>query len=140
MPVTSCGMTRLEEKLKRLKQHLRQWNKDIFRNIFENIKTAEEVAVAEQNFDENSIDANLISMNQSTTLLQQALITKENFWHHNAACKWMCDGERNTKYFHSMVKKKRSHTAITSILHEGASTMDPTLIRATRVEFFHSLL
>ncbi|KAL0370801.1 UNVERIFIED_CONTAM: hypothetical protein Sangu_0398200 [Sesamum angustifolium] len=83
MPVTLSSRAKLAEKLMRLKQRLRQWNKDMFRNIFENIKKAEEeVAMAERNFDVDPTDDNLIHDEQVYSTPATGFVTKEDFWHH----------------------------------------------------------
>ncbi|KAI3465771.1 hypothetical protein Pfo_022434 [Paulownia fortunei] len=106
-PTNNQGMINLQQKLYRLKQFLRWWNKNIFGDIFENIKKAEqEVANSETKFDNNPCDSNLIELKCCTTMLTQALSIEEDYWRQKAACRWIEEGERNTKFFHSMVKKK----------------------------------
>ncbi|KAI3450940.1 hypothetical protein Pfo_007605 [Paulownia fortunei] len=103
-----AGMINLQQKLYRTKQLLRWWNKNVFGDIFENIKKAgKEVSLKEQMFDANPIDENLIELKRCSAVLTHALIIEKDFWKQKAACRWINDGERNTAFFHSLVKKKK---------------------------------
>ncbi|KAI3472963.1 hypothetical protein Pfo_029210 [Paulownia fortunei] len=140
-PTGSTGMINLQQKLYRLKHFLKRWNKEVFGNIFDNIRKAEqEVAGKEQNFDENPSDSNLIALKRSTAILTQALTIEEEFWKQKAACRWIVEGERNTKFFQSLVKKKCYKSRIHSILQEGTIISDPEEIKSSATSFFHSLL
>ncbi|KAL0410606.1 UNVERIFIED_CONTAM: hypothetical protein Slati_3650300 [Sesamum latifolium] len=119
-PSSLTGMLWLAEKLRRLKACLKQWNKEIFGNIFDQLSQAEEsVRQAERKYDEEPTDLNLMAMNLCTAKLQRALTIEEDFWRQKSACKWALEGECNTGYFHSLVRKKRAKTTISSIMHEG---------------------
>ncbi|KAK4419403.1 hypothetical protein Salat_2353200 [Sesamum alatum] len=99
-------MAVLAEKLRRLKQRLKHWNKTIFGDLFQNLTQAEEtVKQAERRYDADPSDENLYAMNEGTGLLQHSLSVEEDFWRQKAACRWTLDGDRNTRYFHSLVKK-----------------------------------
>ncbi|KAL0449188.1 UNVERIFIED_CONTAM: hypothetical protein Slati_1475200 [Sesamum latifolium] len=134
-------MKQLSEKLKRLKHRLKDWNKEVLGNIFEHLSQAEAaVQQAERIYDNDPTDHNLIAMNQCTSKLQQALNIEEDFWRKNSACKWVLEGERNTRYFHSLVRKKRARTTLSSITHEGRLLTNVQQIRDSGVQFFQTLL
>ncbi|KAL0447058.1 UNVERIFIED_CONTAM: hypothetical protein Slati_1833700 [Sesamum latifolium] len=108
-PSSLTGMLRLAEKLQRLKACLKQWNKEIFGNIFDQLSQAEEsVRQAERKYDEEPTDLNLMAMNLCTAKLQRALTIEEDFWRQKSACKWALEGERNTGYFHSLVQHEEA--------------------------------
>ncbi|KAI3466941.1 hypothetical protein Pfo_023604 [Paulownia fortunei] len=100
-PTENQGMKNLQQKLYRLKQRLRWWNKNIFGDIFENIKKAKQ------------------ELKRCTAVLTHNLTIEEDYWRQKAACRWLVEGERNTKFFHSLVKKKRNQSRIHSITNEG---------------------
>ncbi|KAL0350147.1 UNVERIFIED_CONTAM: hypothetical protein Sradi_4163900 [Sesamum radiatum] len=134
-------MAKLGEKLKRLKHKLKIWNKTVFCDIFSNLKVVEEtVAQAERNLDAMPIDEHLIKMNRCTATLQHAISIEEDFWRQKASCKWILEGERNTQYFHSVVRKTRARTMINYVVHDGRTLSDVQLIKDSGVEFFCSLL
>ncbi|KAK4425456.1 hypothetical protein Salat_1739600 [Sesamum alatum] len=69
LPVHLSRMARLKEKLMRLKQQLRHWNKTTFGDVFRNLSDAEAtVRIDEWEYDQNPSDDNLMAMNWATTL------------------------------------------------------------------------
>ncbi|KAL0316454.1 UNVERIFIED_CONTAM: hypothetical protein Sradi_5523600 [Sesamum radiatum] len=53
-----------------------------------------------------------------------------------AACRWLEEGEKNTKYFHSLVKKRKRKSRIYEIQHNGETLTEPEEIKASVVEHF----
>lgn len=69
MPVRLPSMLKLKEKLMRLKQRLKQWNKETFGHIFLNLMYAKEnCELAEITYDRDPLDVNLIEMYRVTTV------------------------------------------------------------------------
>lgn len=50
---------------------------------------------------------------------------EEAFWKQKAACRWLIEGERNTKFFHSLVKKKRNRSFIHRIMVDEVEVDNP---------------
>ncbi|KAL0457103.1 UNVERIFIED_CONTAM: hypothetical protein Slati_1049500 [Sesamum latifolium] len=98
------------------------------------------VRQAERKYDEEPTDLNLMAMNLCTAKLQRALTIEEDFWRQKSTCKWALEGERNTGYFHSLVRKKCAKTTISSIMHEGRPLTEFKEVQESGVQFFHSLL
>ncbi|KAI3473730.1 hypothetical protein Pfo_031188 [Paulownia fortunei] len=140
-PTEAQGMQKLQQKLYRLKQCLRWWNRNIFRDTFENVKKAKrEVADREKIYDEDPCDSNLMELKRCTVVLTQKLTIKKDYWRQKAACRWIEEGERNTKFFHSLVKKKRSQSRIHTITHEGIQLTEHKEIQKLAAEYFQSFL
>ncbi|KAL0356484.1 UNVERIFIED_CONTAM: Transposon TX1 uncharacterized protein [Sesamum radiatum] len=136
-PINGRGMFKLQQKLYRLKAALKKWNFEVFGNIFQNITKAEQnIKIAEQAYDANPSEANLIAMNRATAELTFALSVEECYWKQKAACRWLEEGEKNTKYFHSLVKKKKRKSRIYEIQHNGETLTEPEEIKASVVEHF----
>ncbi|KAL6551245.1 hypothetical protein OROMI_021733 [Orobanche minor] len=105
----SRGMCKLSEKLVRLKYTLKEWNTHHFGNIFNKIDQAQyAVEVAEKDFDLDPSTSNRSYLNKMNANLTLTLSMEEDFWKQKANMKWMLEGERNSKFFHNLVKKKRS--------------------------------
>ncbi|KAL0368203.1 UNVERIFIED_CONTAM: Retrovirus-related Pol polyprotein from transposon TNT 1-94 [Sesamum calycinum] len=80
-PTIGSGLVKLTEKLRRLKQCLKQWNKTVFGDIFNNLKKAEKaVRQAERAFDTLPNDDNMFNMNRCTMEWSLALSIEEDFW------------------------------------------------------------
>ncbi|KAL2248543.1 UNVERIFIED_CONTAM: putative ribonuclease H protein [Sesamum indicum] len=136
-PIHGHGMFAFQQKLHRIKAALKLWNTEVFGNIFQNITDAEQrVKIAEQAYDGDPSDENLIAMNKATAELTFALSVEESYWKQKAACKWLEEGEKNTKYFHSLTKKKRKQSRIYKIQHNGATLTKAEDIKVSVVDYF----
>ncbi|KAL0406375.1 UNVERIFIED_CONTAM: hypothetical protein Slati_3951400 [Sesamum latifolium] len=120
----------------------RTWeNKQTFGNIFSLVDQAKSAASeAEILFDKNPCDQHLISPNQKNAELVHALNMESEYWRQKNNCKWLEAGERNTKYFHSLVKKKRSKALIHRIMEDHQEITNPNQIKASAAKFFENLL
>lgn len=85
--------------------------------------------MAEQSFDTDHLDANLNAMNRATAVFIQALTVEEDFWMQKAA-----KGERNTKYFHTLVKKKRARNKVHNITKAEEVLSNPEQIKRSAVQ------
>ncbi|XP_019183742.1 PREDICTED: uncharacterized protein LOC109178660 [Ipomoea nil] len=104
-PAEGWGMRALAFKLKRLKQGLRSWNRDIFGNVFYRIRDLEiKTTEAENAFDEEPLPVNRELLHKLRADLLQALKHEELYWKQKALVKWLKDGDSNSRYFHSVVK------------------------------------
>lgn len=74
-------MLTLHLKLKAMKSMLKDWNKKVFGNIFNNISAAEDrVAVAQLTFDVDPCDANYSSLENERSVLTNLYVQGECFW------------------------------------------------------------
>ncbi|KAL2253085.1 UNVERIFIED_CONTAM: hypothetical protein Sindi_0103200 [Sesamum indicum] len=131
----------LQQKLYRLKDHLKQWNKDNFSNIFSLVDQAKAAAnEVEKQFDRLPSEANLINLNRQNAALVHALNLESEFWRQKSNSKWLEAGERNTKFFHASVKKKRLKSRISTVMDNQQEITDSAQIKDSAVHFFGSLL
>ncbi|XP_075512745.1 uncharacterized protein LOC142548324 [Primulina tabacum] len=135
------GISCLFVKMKRLKNHLKWWNWDVFGNIFDKITEAESaVRSAELACEADPSDSNWTTLSDSNADLARVTAMEADFWKQKAAYNWLEDGERNTKLFHNMVKKKRVANKIFRIWNDGVCLTSPELIQQSGVSFFQHLL
>ncbi|VFQ92718.1 unnamed protein product [Cuscuta campestris] len=135
------GMSGFAEKLKILKTAIKEWNVSTFGDIFENVKMAEEEALARQNsFDNNPTEDNRAAANLASAKLLNACKREASYWFQKSNIKWMKEGESNSKFFHSVVKGKRAKLKITAIKdEEGVNHIDNNKIATLAVEHFTKL-
>lgn len=65
---------------------------------------------------------------------------EESYWRQQARIKWRVDGDRNTKMFHHMVKRKRYKNRIMSIEQDGNLITEPGELHDSAVEYFERVL
>ncbi|KAL6565178.1 hypothetical protein OROMI_016628 [Orobanche minor] len=133
----SRGMLKLLEKLSRLKYTLKEWNKLEFGNIFDKIDEAQyAVDVAENNFDLDPNTLNLVHLKKMNANLTLTLSMEEVFWKQKSHVKWIVEGERNSKLFHTIVKNKRQKNFIHSIRENGHYINTPEEIKNSAISYF----
>ncbi|XP_073031339.1 uncharacterized protein [Primulina eburnea] len=98
LPCHLTGMPRLFAKLKRLKNHLKWWNRDVFGNIFDKINEAEKlVRLAEVTCENDPSDLSWQSLSKCNADLANVTAMEDDFWKQKAACNWLEDGESTTR-------------------------------------------
>ncbi|KAL0294568.1 UNVERIFIED_CONTAM: LINE-1 reverse transcriptase [Sesamum radiatum] len=141
LPIEGYGMYKLQQKLYRTKELLKKWNRETFGNVFSTAQQAKREATdAEKKFDRDPSEANLIALNKSNAVMVQALTMEAEYWRQKSNCKWLEAGERNTKYFHSLVKKKRIKSTIHRIMEGNQEITHPDRIRDSAASYFENLL
>ncbi|KAG8382448.1 hypothetical protein BUALT_Bualt05G0078300 [Buddleja alternifolia] len=124
-PTETFGLFNLQQKLFRLEGCLKSWNKDVFGNIFSAKSKAEsDVKRSRALFDSSPSEVHLIELKRCNAALNQILAMEEDFWKQKSAGKWFVNGEWNTEFFHSIVKKKRARTRIHVIEEGGVQITD----------------
>ncbi|KAI0519460.1 hypothetical protein KFK09_006908 [Dendrobium nobile] len=135
------GMNRLWSKLSRLKQMLRWWNKHVFKNLFDNIKEAEEkVLIADNLYLDNTSAENLANLDHCKLSLFNLQNQEEIFWKQKASNAILVEGDRNTSFFHALVNKNRIRSYIHKIVDEHGVVYDTgDNIAKYGVDFFFNI-
>ncbi|KAL0912822.1 hypothetical protein M5K25_016231 [Dendrobium thyrsiflorum] len=119
------GMIRLWSKLSRLKQILRWWNKNIFRNIFINIIEAENKVIdMDKVCLDNPSNENFQKLNDVKLSHINLQNQEEMFWRQRANTKIILEGDRNTKFFHALANKNRIKNHINKISNQDGVFFD----------------
>lgn len=141
LPLDALGVHRFWFKQQHLKSELKRWNKHDFGDIFAQLKSHESACAAlELAYQADPCDLTLTNLNKGNALLNQYLSYHEQYWQQKSGCKWLVDGERNTHYYHMLVKKKHVRNRIFSI-QEPSGTVLTSLgaIHASTVSYFTSM-
>ncbi|XP_019182678.1 PREDICTED: uncharacterized protein LOC109177699 [Ipomoea nil] len=105
-------MRSLAFKLKQLKLFLRTWNKEVFGNVFDQVRSLESRVVSdvECKYADSRMAENRTVLHSLQVELLLALKQEECFWRQKARVKWLKEGDANTRFFHSVVKDRASPT------------------------------
>ncbi|XP_031100850.1 uncharacterized protein LOC116004818 [Ipomoea triloba] len=141
VPAIGGGMRALTFKLKRLKQALRVWNREIFGNVFDQVRNLDQsVSDAEKRFDASPTQENRELLSYAQASLLQALKLEEIYWKQKARVKWLREGDANTSFFHSTVKDRHRRQRISAVKNTSGSLLTNQVdIQSEAVNFFTSL-
>lgn len=111
----------LSQKLKRLKEGLKVWNKNIFRDIHKQVKkSVDKLDQIQYSINIAGGTDDLLNQEKLAKIeLERALNIEEEFWKEKARINWHCDGDRNTAFFHRTAKIKQAFKKITSLRIEN---------------------
>ncbi|XP_071900970.1 uncharacterized protein [Coffea arabica] len=128
-------------KLKNVSRALRIWNRQVFGDVFENVRKGEAaVAEVEMRVQVDLSDEAHLELQQAQANLNWQLAIEEQFCSQKARVKWLQHGDRNSRYFHSVVKHRRFQSRIHKIQDSvGGWVMDDEGIGREAVRFFSKL-
>ncbi|XP_019166699.1 PREDICTED: uncharacterized protein LOC109162453 [Ipomoea nil] len=135
------AMFRLKTKLKNLRMELKKWNWETFGNIFEKVKEQEEkMETVEKGLQNDPSENNLILYKKTQAEMKKALTVEEKYWQQKAHMQWVVEGEKNTRYFHGMVRERRRKQTIHKIKNEkGKWVEEQEQIANLAVGFYQKL-
>jgi len=122
-----------------LKIELRDWNKISFGNVHNVVLLKQGLLDIQQNLETASlsdIDGFLCQEKIVKEELDHALHCQYLFWKEMAKMLWFKDGDRNTIFFHVVVKRRNNSSRIHCLRIDNEATEDPKLIEDHILEFY----
>ncbi|KAI9186057.1 hypothetical protein LWI28_013379 [Acer negundo] len=123
--VSESGLHRLVGKLKRIKQRLRVWNKEIFgrvdgfiRELEERVEHHEEMlqaeysATVEEEFLVSKAELDVWNKRDEMRLAQQVKI------------KWLSKDDQNSKFFHAVIAQRRRNSCVKTMVLLDVTSLD----------------
>ncbi|GAA0145587.1 hypothetical protein LIER_05751 [Lithospermum erythrorhizon] len=133
LPIHGDPLFVLGMKLKRLKEYLKSWNKNVFGNVISMEEQAdEEVQQCEAAYESSSDPVLREALHQRKAKHLRCLAIQEDFFSQQSSIKWLQEGDKKTGFYHNCLRKKRKKSAILGIMDEGreASRYFPGSLRA----------
>ncbi|KAK1324520.1 hypothetical protein QJS10_CPA01g00703 [Acorus calamus] len=132
-------MGRLHNKLRRLQEPLRQWNRRVIGDLPIRVAKAHEQLLQLMEWEQHvTPDCRHVNRLEATFKNFEALQRQlEIFWAQRARVQWVCEGDRNSKFFHTKLQRRRTRNRITEILTmQGQKLEDSEEIRSHALEYF----
>ncbi|XP_071902759.1 uncharacterized protein [Coffea arabica] len=112
-------------KLLATRRAIQTWNKQHFGNVLDAVRSAESgVQRAEEAMDQYVSEECQIELSKAQAELRHALSIEEQFWSQKARVKWLKHGDRNSRYFHAVVRQRRAHQMIHRIKKSNGVWVD----------------
>ncbi|XP_027060834.1 uncharacterized protein [Coffea arabica] len=128
-------------KLLATRRAIQHWNKLHFGNIGSAVNEAEDrLERLEGDTRYGGSNGENEEIHQAQAELNRALTIEEQFWRQKAWVKWLSAGDRNTRYFHAVVKQRRVQGAIHRVKTTAGTWVDRDKdIAREAVEYFSDL-
>lgn len=135
-------MFNLQKKLKMTKQQIKEWNKTVFGNIFqEKIILENKLEQIHKEGTEGNLSAE--ALEQEKILSQQwhnRCAQEETLWKQKSRIQWLKEGEMNTKFFHRSALDRRSSNRILELKNDtGEILKNHNEISALLLDHFKSI-
>nr|XP_027082134.1 uncharacterized protein LOC113704429 [Coffea arabica] len=128
-------------KLQRVKRSIQAWNRDKVGNFSDNVRKAEaEVARLDQCMVGGGSENDQLQLHQAQARLSRALAMEEALWKQRSRVKWLQLGDRNTSFFHAVVKQRRMQAVIHGVQDANQEWVtEDARIGAEAIKYFSSL-
>ena len=128
----------LKEKIKRLKQRLKVWNKEQFGDTFMKFKKIEEEL---NKLETDSANRHLTPIEIETRKhlqeeLWSAAQSHESLLRQKARSKWIREGDCNTRYFHLIMNARRRNNCLKGVMVDRSWIEEPTRVKEEVRSFF----
>ncbi|KAK0570758.1 hypothetical protein LWI29_005954 [Acer saccharum] len=139
--VTGSGAGIVVQKLKLLKMALRRWNWEVFGDIALNVTNAnEKVMLIQGRIGSEGFSEDLFRLETNALAdLDRVLKQQEIFLKEKSRVKWLAEGDRNSTFFHSLLKRRGGNKPLSSIQIGENISYDPTEIGEHVSSFYQHL-
>lgn len=127
----------LQRKIKNVRRQFINWNRNTFGRVDRDLKEKQRKLQEIQNAISSIKDIKVEKTLREE--IENLMIKEELMWSQRACSDWIIQGDRNTKYFQTLVKQRRARTRITMLKKsDGQQIEDLNEIKALLVDHFLS--
>lgn len=127
--------------LNEVKDKLKQWNRDVFRDVQKKKDTLmREIKAVQDELELNQSDSMLRKEEELLKEFEEILEQEEILWFQKSREKWIALGDRNTTYFHTSTIIRRRHNRIEMLRNNEENWVsDSQELEKLAVEYYQRL-
>lgn len=121
----------LKEKIKRLKQRLKQWNREQFGDTFKKFKKIEEELnkLETDTSDRHLTPQEMLTRKQLQEDLWIAAQSHESLLRQKTRSRWIREGDCNSRYFHLLMNANHRNNCLKGVMIDGSWSEDPVKVK-----------
>lgn len=134
-------LTSLQHKLRVLRKALRTWNWEVFGDVHRRVDTdlADLVSLQHDISISGGSDADYAKECELQANLSESLRLQELFWKEKSRLRWLSEGDRNTRFFHTICRARRTRSSITLLRDGNQVFQDPLAVQNHIVDYYTKL-
>ncbi|XP_057791242.1 uncharacterized protein LOC131008375 [Salvia miltiorrhiza] len=138
---TRCPIFRVMAKLRRLRGVLKSWNKEVFGNVDVSIgEMGDKLAEIQERISASGYTDELFNEEIAAQAGLNVILSRKNeFLRQKSRINWLQDGDRNSSFFHNMIKFRKQHLNIGHLQIDGVVTTDSGRIERHIIDYFSQL-
>ncbi|XP_028059406.1 uncharacterized protein LOC114263108 [Camellia sinensis] len=129
------------KKLGHLQGQLGRWNSEVFGNVDENLKKAED------ELHEWDLKAESRELQEFEKSCRREVLSsvwdlkrkKENMWQQKSKLLWAENGDKNSRFFHMVASRRQRKNLLDSVAVNGSLVVQLDLVNQVVVDFFKKL-
>ncbi|GKV34368.1 hypothetical protein SLEP1_g42745 [Rubroshorea leprosula] len=129
------------KKLKRLKEFLKGWNKEVFGNMeaqFSNVaETVERLDLKNEVADLEGSEVK--QRKEGFQQIWDMLRLREAIWKQKSRSEWVKLGDQNTRYFHKVANGRKAINSIQGIKNDGQWVEEPAMVKKEVLSYFRKM-
>ena len=135
------GKAPIIEKLRGVKRKLKAWNISHFGSIDENIRKCENIIsdldnnAKSRDLSEEELELRRNAQND----LWKWMKRRESYWAQHSRSRWLKEGDKNTRFFHTLATIRRRKNSIEHLETNGGIISDPLEIKKEATRFFQDI-
>ncbi|GKV39565.1 hypothetical protein SLEP1_g47323 [Rubroshorea leprosula] len=141
MAVDGYAGFRCKQKLKMLKEFLREWNKGVFGDIeahFE--RAAAKVASVDMKNEDFTLEEDEVHERQEGFQeIWDILRKREALWRQKLRSNWVKLGDANTRFFHKIANGRKACNGIVGLSCDRQWVEEPEMVKKAAVEYFQKM-
>ncbi|GKV13309.1 hypothetical protein SLEP1_g24337 [Rubroshorea leprosula] len=141
MEVDGFAGYKCKQKLKKLKEFLKGWNRDVFGDMEaqydQAVKKVEHVDLKNEDFVLDEFE--ILHRQEGFQNMWDILRKREVIWRQKSRSNWVCEGDANTRFFHRIANGRKAQNLISGLWCDGVWVEDPIQVKKEVVNYFSKL-